>query len=386
MAAAREQVVNHKLSLSPMDAANADPQPVVTVRPLLFRGRGATVRPDGRFESQRREAFDDGWDRPDEEEEDRTLPTELIIDTAKSVISRNDSPDISFSLSINPYRGCEHGCIYCFARPTHSYLGFSPGLDFETKIAYKPDAVAILRKELAHKSYRCSPIALGINTDGWQPIERKLRLTRGLLEVLAECRHPVVIVTKNSLIERDIDLLADMARDNLVKVMFSVTTLDRELARCMEPRAATPQRRLEAMRKLHEAGVPVGALFAPLIPALNDHEMEDVFAAVKDCGGESAHYTVLRLPHELADMFPAWLQTHYPGRAAHVMSIIRQLRGGKDYDASFGKRMTGEGVFAEMYAKRARLALERLGLNQVRRELNTQAFRPPQDGPQMSLW
>ncbi|MEC5386401.1 PA0069 family radical SAM protein [Uliginosibacterium sp. H3] len=364
----------------------AHEEPVTVVRPLLFRGRGATQRPDGRFESQRREAFDDGWARPNEEEEDRTLPTELIIDTAKSVITRNDSPDISFSLSINPYRGCEHGCIYCFARPTHSYLGFSPGLDFETKIAYKPDAVAILRNELAKKSHRCSPIALGINTDGWQPIERKLRLTRGLLEVLAECRHPVAIVTKNSLIERDIDLLADMARDNLVKVMFSVTTLDRELARRMEPRAATPLRRLEAMRALHTAGVPVGALFAPLIPALNDHEMEAVFSAVKDCGGESAHYTLLRLPHELSDMFPAWLQTHYPGRASHVMSIIRQMRGGKDYDSSFGTRMTGEGIFAEMYAKRARLALEKLGLNQVRRELNTQAFKPPRDGPQMSLF
>lgn len=359
--------------------------PASVVRPLLFRGRGATLRPDGRFESQRREVFEDGWDRPDEEE-DRALPTELIIDTAKSVISKNTSPDISFELSINPYRGCEHGCIYCFARPSHSYLGFSPGLDFETKITYKPDAVAVLRKELAHKAYRCSPIALGINTDGWQPIERKLRLTRSLLEVLVECRHPVVIVTKSSLIERDIDLLADMARDNLVKVVFSVTTLDRELARRMEPRAATPQRRLEAMRTLHEAGVPVGALFAPLIPALNDHEMEAVFAAVKAHGGESAHYTMLRLPHELADMFSPWLRTHYPDRAEHVMSIIRQMRGGKDYDSSFGKRMTGEGIFAEIYAKRARLALERLGFNQHRRELNTAAFKPPQDGPQMSLW
>ncbi len=357
--------------------SNEAPEPVA--RPLLFRGRGATLRPDGRFESQRREAFDDGWDQEQKRDQDGAgqLATELIIDTAKSVITENKSPDISFELSINPYRGCEHGCSYCFARPTHSYLGFSPGLDFETKIAYKPDAVALLRQELAHKSYRCRPIALGINTDGWQPIERKLRLTRGLLEVLAECRHPVSIVTKSALIERDLDLLSDMARDDLVHVMFSVTTLDRELARSMEPRAATPQRRLDAMRKLHEAGVPVGVLFAPLIPALNDHDMEAVFAAAKDCGAEAAGYALLRLPYELADIFPAWLQTHVPGRAEHVMSIIRQMRGGKAYDSRFGTRMTGEGQFADLYDRRAKLATKRLGLNKQRRALNTAAFKPP---------
>ncbi|MDB5814027.1 MAG: hypothetical protein JWN23_1144 [Rhodocyclales bacterium] len=350
------------------------PEPVV--RPLLFRGRGATLRPDGRFESQRREVFDDGWSQEERDSEAR-LETELIIDTAKTVITENKSPDISFELSINPYRGCEHGCSYCFARPTHSYLGLSAGLDFETKIAYKPDAVALLRKELAHKSYRCRPIALGINTDGWQPIERKLGLTRGLLEVLAACRHPVSIVTKSALIERDLDLLVDMARDDLVHVMFSVTTLDRGLARSMEPRAATPQRRLDAMRMLHEAGVPVGVLFAPLIPALNDHDMEAVFAVAKDCGAEVAGYALLRLPYELADIFPAWLATHAPGRAEHVMSIIRQMRGGKVYDSRFGTRMTGEGEFAELYAKRAKLATKRLGLNKFRRALNTSAFRPP---------
>ncbi|MDB5800880.1 MAG: hypothetical protein JWL63_1819 [Rhodocyclales bacterium] len=364
------------------DESNEAPQPVA--RPLLFRGRGATVRPDGRFESQRREAFDDGWQQEEEQkdaegevESEARLVTELIIDTAKSVITENKSPDISFQLSINPYRGCEHGCSYCFARPTHSYLGLSAGLDFETKIAYKPDAVALLRKELARKSYRCRPIALGINTDGWQPIERQLRLTRGLLEVLAECRHPVTIVTKSALIERDLDLLVDMARDDLVHVMFSVTTLDRKLARSMEPRAATPQRRLDAMRKLHEAGVPVGVLFAPLIPALNDHDMEAVFAAAKDCGADAAGYALLRLPHELAEIFPAWLETHVPGRAEHVMSIIRQMRGGKAYDSRFGTRMTGEGQFAELYASRAKLATTRLGLNKARRVLNTAAFKPP---------
>ena len=361
------------------------PEDKVRTQPLQFRGRGAVARPDGRFESMEREAFDDGWGSADEALP--VPPTELIIDSAKSVISYNQSPDVPFDRSINPYRGCEHGCSYCFARPTHSYLGLSPGLDFETKIAYKPDAAALLRKELGKRSYVCAPIALGINTDAWQPIERKLGITRAILEVLAECRHPVSIVTKGSLIERDIDLLADMARDELVHVMISITTLDRELARKMEPRAAAPQRRLELLGKLHAAGIPVGVLFAPLIPALNDHEMEAVFAAAKDQGAESAGYVLLRLPYELADMFPQWLHTHVPGRAEHVMSLLRQMRGGKANSAEFGKRMRGEGLFAELYAKRAKLATERLGLNKMRRALNTQMFKAPrEDSGQMSLW
>ncbi|MFT3735527.1 MAG: PA0069 family radical SAM protein [Rhodocyclaceae bacterium] len=356
-----------------------------TTRPLVFRGRGAVVRPDGRFESMEREAFDDGWGSAEAAPD--VPPTELIIDSAKSVITYNESPDIPFDRSINPYRGCEHGCSYCFARPTHSYLGLSPGLDFETKIAYKPDAAALLRKELGKRSYVCAPIALGVNTDAWQPIERKLGITRSILEVFAECRHPFSTVTKGSLIERDLDLLADMARDDLVHVMVSVTTLDAELARKMEPRAAAPHKRLELIGKLHDAGVPVGVLFAPLIPALNDHELERVFEAAAERGAGAAGYVLLRLPHELADMFPRWLETHVPGRTAHVMSLIQQMRGGKANSAEFGKRMRGEGLFAELYAKRAKLAAERLGLNQARRALNTAAFKPPRDeGPQLSLW
>ncbi|GAA5164504.1 PA0069 family radical SAM protein [Viridibacterium curvum] len=332
-----------------------------------------------------REAFDDGWGSA--EAEPGVPPTELIIDGAKSVITYNESPDVPFDRSINPYRGCEHGCSYCFARPTHSYLGLSPGLDFETKIAYKPDAAVLLRKELGKRSYVCAPIALGVNTDAYQPIERKLGITRSILEVFAECRHPFSMVTKGSLIERDLDLLADMARDDLVYVMISVTTLDGELARRMEPRAAAPHRRLELIEKLRTAGVPVGVLFAPLIPALNDHELERVFEAAAARGAEAAGYVLLRLPHELADMFPKWLQTHVPGRAAHVMSLIQQMRGGKANSAQFGKRMRGEGLFADLYAKRAKLAAERLGLNKMRRALSTAAFKPPRDeGPQMSLW
>ncbi|GAA5180094.1 PA0069 family radical SAM protein [Niveibacterium umoris] len=349
------------------------------VQPLSgFRGRGAATRPDGRFESMTREAFDDGWTQP---ERDAAPPTELIVDTAKSVIVESKSPDIPFERSINPYRGCEHGCSYCFARPTHSYLGFSPGIDFETRILWKPDAPAVLKRELARHSYRCRPIALGINTDGWQPVERKLGLTRKLLEVLCECRHPVSIVTKSALIERDLDLLADMARDDLVQVMFSVTTLDRTLARAMEPRAAAPERRLAAMRALHQAGVPVGVLFAPLIPALNDHELEAVLHASQESGADTAGYVLLRLPHELKDLFPDWLERHVPGRAKHVLSVLRQMHDGALYDSRFGQRMRGNGVFADLYAARFLRASERLGLNRQRKPLNTLAFKPPRDNP-----
>lgn len=339
-----------------------------------IRGRGTAARPDGRFEQWQRAAFDDGWTA----EEEATVPkTELIVDTARSVIVEARSPDIPFELSINPYRGCEHGCSYCFARPTHSYLGYSPGLDFETKILWKPDAPEILRKELARPGYRCRPIALGINTDGWQPVERKLGLTRQLLEVLCETRHPVSIVTKSALIERDIDLLADMARDNLVQVMFSITTLDRELARKMEPRAATPARRLAAMKSLHQAGIPVGVLFAPLIPALNDHELEAVLEASRAAGAETAGYALLRLPHELKALFATWLQQHVPGRAAHVLSLLRQMHGGKLYDSRFGQRMRGDGAFADLYRHRFALARQRTGFEDRVRPLNLAAFRPP---------
>ncbi len=343
-------------------------------RPLP-RGRGAVANPDPRFNEFAREPSDDGWSGRDAPAE--TPATMLIIDTAKSVITRNHSPDVPFELSINPYRGCEHGCCYCFARPSHAYLGLSPGLDFETQIAWKPDAPARLREELARPGYRCSPIALGINTDGWQPVERRLKLTRALLEVLCECRHPVSIVTKSALIERDVDLLADMARDDLVTVMFSVTTLDPNLARRMEPRAVQPTRRLQAMRRLHDAGIPVGVLFAPLIPALNDHDMEGVLARAREAGAESAGYVLVRLPLEVRDLFGDWLARHEPGRAAHVMSLMRQLHGGKAYESAFGNRMRGRGVFADVIEQRFLAACRRLKLNQTRREPDSSRFRPP---------
>ena len=288
------------------------------------RGRGTGLVPDNRYSDVQREDDDDGWTDADAAGLDRPPATVLRIDTAKTVISRNSSPDVPFSASINPYRGCEHGCSYCFARPTHAYLGLSPGLDFETQLAWKPDAAQRLREELSAPGYRPAPIALGVNTDAYQPVERRLGLTRALLEVLCETRHPVSIVTKGALIERDIDLLAELARDNLVQVMFSVTTLDAELARRMEPRATGPARRLAAMRTLHEAGIPVGVLCAPLIPALNDHELEAILAEARAAGAQSAGYVLLRLPLEVADIFQDWLAHHYPGRSAHVMSLLRR--------------------------------------------------------------
>lgn len=353
------------------DEPRQPPERRIPILPL--RGRGSASRPDNRYSAFSREREDDGW-TPDETSGPET---ELIVDRAKSVIVANDSPDVPFRLSINPYRGCEHGCAYCFARPSHAYLGLSPGLDFETRIAYKPDAPQRLREELADPRYVPSPIALGINTDGWQPIERRLRLTRAILEVLHETRHPVSIVTKSALVERDLDLLADMARENLVQVMFSVTTLDAELARRMEPRAASPARRLEAMGRLHAAGVPVGVLFAPLIPALNDHKMEAVLETSRGRGAESAGYVLLRLPHEVRDLFREWLEIHAPGRAEHVFSLLRQMHGGREYDSRFGKRMRGEGPLAQVLAQRFGIAARRLGLNGRRRELATNRFVAP---------
>ncbi len=357
--------------------------------PALARGRGSRLNPDSRYADWQRTAFDDGWATDDADDAPRGPPTTLIVDRARSVIVRNASPDVPFAQSINPYKGCEHGCAYCFARPGHARLGLSPGLDFETRIAWKPDAPAVLRRELAAPGYRCQPIALGIDTDGWQPVERRLGLTRQLLEILAETRHPVSIVTKSALIERDVDLLADLARDGLVQVMLSITTLDPTLARKLEPRAASPARRLTTMARLHAAGVPVGVLFAPLIPAINDHEMESVLGAARAAGAESAGYVLLRLPHELKELFGDWLASHFPDRAGHVFSLLRQLHGGALYDARFGQRMRGAGVLAELYAQRLRRASGRLGLNRMRRELVTTAFRPPQpprDERQLALF
>ncbi|HPI61506.1 PA0069 family radical SAM protein [Zoogloea sp.] len=356
--------------------------------PAPPRGRGSRLNPDNRFTEWQRDAGDDGWleDAAPEAESGKGPTTTLILDQSRSVIVRNQSPDVPFTQSINPYRGCEHGCSYCFARPGHAYLGLSPGLDFETKIVWKPDAPEILRKELAAPGYRCAPIALGISTDGWQPVERRLGLSRRLLEVLAETRHPVSIVTKSALIERDADLLADMARDHLVQVMFSITTLDPLLARRLEPRAASPARRLAAMDALHRAGVPVGVLFAPLIPALNDHELERVLEAARAAGAESAGYVLLRLPLELKALFEDWLHSHFPDRATHVLSLLRQLRGGQLNDSRFGHRMRGQGVFADLYRQRMQRTCERLGFQRTHRPLNTEVFRPPPRGPQMNLF
>lgn len=352
----------------------------------LPRGRGSTSRPDGRYLAHRRETFDDGWDSAADEDPPR-LDTRLLIDHARSVISYNRSPDVPFERSINPYRGCEHGCIYCFARPSHAFLDLSPGLDFETRLFWKPDAAALLRRELAAPGYRCAPIALGMNTDAWQPVERHTGLTRELLGVMVETRHPVSLITKSALIERDLDLLVDLARDDLVDVTISVTTLDDGLARRLEPRAARPQRRLETIRRLHRAGVPVGVLFAPLIPALNDHEMEAVIGAAHAAGARSAGYVLLRLPHELAALFEDWLAVHAPDRAARVMSHIAGLRGGKANDARFGHRMRGEGVIAELYSRRMRRLQAKLGMGRMRRALNTALFRPPRPaGPQLALF
>lgn len=346
------------------------------------RGRGTGLRPDSRFARQQRECIvDDRFD-----DASGATATELFVDSAKAVITFNRSPDVPFDRSINPYRGCEHGCIYCYARPSHAWLDLSPGLDFETKIGWKPDAPTTLRRELARRGYVCAPITFGANTDAWQPIERRLGLTRKLLEILAETRHPFTVVTKSAAIERDIDLLADMARDNLVQVMFSVTTLDDELARRMEPRAPRPARRLQAMGTLAAAGIPVGVLFAPLIPALNDHDMEAVLEAAHAAGAESAGYVLLRLPHELDALFTDWLERHYPDRARHVLSLLAQMRGGRSNDPRFGHRMRGNGVFADLYRQRMHRSCERLGLNRTRRELDTTRFRPPRDDSgQLSL-
>jgi DNA repair photolyase len=302
------------------------------------------------------------------------------------VIQRHDSPDLPFEQSLNAYRGCEHGCIYCYARPSHGYLNLSPGLDFETRLFAKPEAAQLLRAELAKSSYRCSPIALGTNTDPYQPIEREWKITRQILEVLAECGHPLSIVTKSALIERDLDLLAQLARDRLVQVFISVTTLDAELARTMEPRAASPRRRLQAMRTLNEAGVPCGVMVAPVIPFLTDAELEQVLQAAHEHGARGAGYTLLRLPYELKDLFKDWLATHYPLKAEHVMSRLREMRGGRENDPRFGSRFRGNGLFADLLKQRFRVACERLGFNHASVSLEVERFKPPSRHGQMDLF
>jgi len=351
-----------------------------------FKGRGSSSNVAGRFESLILEKADDGW----YQDEILENPSETVLpDHARSVITSNDSPDVGFEVSINPYRGCAHGCVYCFARPTHSYLGLSPGLDFETKLFYKADAVGILEAELAKPKYVCKTIALGINTDGYQPLEKRLQVTRGILAVLTRCRHPVTIVTKSALVVRDLDLLADLAKDRLVSVMVSITSLSNDIKRTLEPRTASPQARLRVIQQLTQAGVPVGVLVAPVIPAITDHEIEDILAASKEVGASRAGYVLLRLPHELKIIFRDWLAQHYPDRAKHVMSLINQSRGGKDYDSQFGTRMRGTGPYAELLRTRFDLAKRKLGFAGAdeRYELDTSLFRPPlKVTPQLSLF
>jgi DNA repair photolyase len=353
--------------------------------PITLKGRGAADNRQGRFEREEREAVDDGWER--EIEEGRAPRTEVTLTQARSIISRNDSPDIPFTQSINPYQGCEHGCIYCYARPSHAYLGLSPGLDFETKLFAKANAAELLRAELSRPGYRCEVISLGANTDPYQPIERKYRITRGILEVLAECDHPLGIVTKSAMVERDLDLLAPMAKKGLVHVFVSIGTLDHGLMRRLEPRTAAPERRLAVLRALSEVGIPCGVLVAPIIPFLNDQDMEAVLERAAAQGAGIAGYQVLRLPHELKDLFKDWLERHYPLKAAHIMSRIRQMRGGRDNDPRFGKRMSGEGMFAELQEQRFRQACARHGLNlHGRNELDATRFKPPAGTGQLSLF
>ncbi len=348
-------------------------------------GRGAVANVPHRFERCRLSPFDDGWGSLDEPAP--KLRTVVTAEAARTILTGNDSPDIPFERSINPYKGCEHGCIYCFARPTHAYLGLSPGLDFESRIFSKTNAAALLRETLRKHGYRCRALALGANTDPYQPIERQQRITRAILEVLSEFRHPVSIVTKSNLVLRDVDLLAPMAGSSLAAVFVSITTLERTLARRMEPRAPTPQRRLEAVRELARAGVPVGVLASPMIPGLNDHELERILESAAEAGATSAGYLALRLPHELKQLFVDWLEAHYPTRARKILARIREMRGGRLNDPRFGSRMRGEGPYAELLRRRFSVCARRLGFASERIRLDETKFRvPPQSGDQGRLF
>jgi DNA repair photolyase len=348
------------------------------------RGRGTLSNASGRFEPIARIAFDDGWQSLEELPPFRTT---VSVDSTRKIITRNSSPDISFDRSINPYRGCEHGCVYCYARPTHAFLGLSAGLDFESKLFVKPDAPALLERELSAPGYQPRTIAIGTNTDPYQPIERQYQVMRGILEVLERAGHPVGIVTKSALILRDLDILARLAERNLVKVAISVTTLDAKLARTMEPRAATPGRRLEALRQLSAAGVATSVMVAPIIPAINDADIERILDAAALAGVKGAGYVLLRLPLEVRDLFVEWLKANYPDRAQHVMTLIRDMRGGKDYDSTFGRRMKGSGPYAWMIGRRFETACEKLGLNKHKAALTTAQFVPPRPrAEQLSLF
>ncbi len=348
------------------------------------KGRAAASNPANRFESLSRASEHDGWDLPED------LPpvrTEVSVERPRSVITRNSSPDLSFDRSINPYRGCEHGCIYCFARPTHAYLGWSPGLDFETRLVARPEAPAVLERELASKRYRPRMIAIGTNTDPYQPVERELRIMRGVLEVLQAYRHPVGVVTKGTLIERDADILGEMGQAGLARAGISVTTLDTGLARRMEPRVPSPARRLRAIERLAKAGCEVRVMVSPVVPGLTEHEMERILAAARDAGATSASWIMLRLPREVSPLFREWLAEHVPDRAARVMARVREAHGGRDYDAEWGQRLRGQGGFAEIIAQRFKLAVRRLGLATDLPPLRTDLFRVPEKpGDQLSLF
>ena len=350
-------------------------------RPAARTGRGAASNPPGRFEATHAELQDDGWGSLDEE-----LPefaTTVTAEPSRTIISRNKSPDIPFDQSINPYKGCEHGCIYCYARPSHAYMNLSPGLDFETKLFYKPDAARLLEAELAAPNYVCSPITIGANTDPYQPIEKEYRVTRSIIEVLAKHRHPFSIITKGALIERDVDLLAPLAADRLVHAFISVTTLSNDIKRTLEPRTASPAARLRAIRTLTSAGIPVGVMVAPVVPVLTDSEMERILEAAATAGATTAAYVVLRLPYELNDLFREWLETHEPLKAKHVLTRLNAMHGGKDYDSAWGRRQSGQGEYATLLRQRFMTACTRYGLKTGERFVhNTTLFKPPRTGPE----
>ena len=351
---------------------------------LRLKVRGAASNVAGRFEPHARGTEHDGWDIPEDE---RLLRTDVSEERARTIISRNTSPDIPFDRSLNPYRGCEHGCIYCFARPTHSYLGLSPGLDFETKLVAKPNAAELLAREIGRKSYVPEVLAIGTSTDPYQPIESRYRIMRGVLQVLSDWNHPVSIVTKGAMIERDLDLIADMAHRSLITVGISVTSLDAQLSRSLEPRAPAPARRLQTIRRLSGAGVPVRVMVAPVIPVVTEPEIEAILTAAAGAGARAASWVLLRLPYEVAPLFHDWLDRHLPGQAAHVMNRLREMRGGKDYDAEWGRRMKGEGIFADLIARRFRIAAKRLGLDGPLPKADLTRFgKPPASGDQLTLF
>ena len=351
-----------------------DPKETSILPGQRLRARGAASNDTGRYEATAHVAFDDGWDMA---EEARLVRTEVRRESPRSAITYNTSPDLPFDRSINPYRGCEHGCIYCFARPTHAYLNLSPGLDFETRLVARPGMARVLERELRAKAYKVATIAIGTNTDPYQPIEAEYGVMREVLAMLLEFRHPVAITTKGTLIERDLDLLVPLARAGLTRVGVSVTTLDPVLSRRMEPRAPAPQRRLEVIRRLTEAGVPVRVMVAPMVPGLSDHELEPILEAAAKAGAVAASFISLRLPREVSPLFQDWLATHYPDRAAKVMARVRELHGGKDYDAEWGKRFRGQGIWADLMARRFQMAVQRLGLDQPQPPLRTDLFRVP---------